>query len=68
MPQLATTNPVTAVPAASPEVALAHFEGLPGPETDCWDVHEAMAQPSHGFVALDVRSPELFAAGHLRER
>jgi rhodanese-related sulfurtransferase len=65
MPQLTTTNPVTEVPAASSAVARAHFEALLSLETDCWDVHEAMAQPSCGFVALDVRSPELFATGHV---
>jgi rhodanese-related sulfurtransferase len=56
---------VTEVPAAPPAVALAHFEALLNLETDCWDVHEAMAQPTCGIVVLDVRSPELFADGHV---
>lgn len=34
-------------------------------ETDCWDVHEALLSADPGFVLLDVRSPELFAAGHV---
>jgi len=62
---LAPGSSVTAIPAASPEVALAHFEALLSLETDCWDVHEAMATGRPGFVLLDVRSPALFAAGHV---
>jgi rhodanese-related sulfurtransferase len=65
MPELTTTNPVTEVPAASSAVALAHFEALLRFETDCWDVQEAMAQATRGFVVLDVRSPELFSASHI---
>lgn len=59
------SNSVTAVSAAPPEVALAHFESEFTFETDCWDVHEALASDSPGFVLLDVRSPALFAAGHV---
>ena len=58
-------NPVTAVPAAAPEQAQQHFEALLAYETDCWDVHDAASRPDPGFVLLDVRSPELFASGHL---
>ncbi len=61
----ATTNPVTETPAAAPSDARAHFEALLAFETDCWDVHEAMQSPEPGFILLDVRSPELFAAGHV---
>lgn len=50
---------------ADPSSARAHFESLLAFETDCWDVHEAMQLPTAGFVLLDVRSPELFAAGHV---
>jgi rhodanese-related sulfurtransferase len=60
-----TTNPVTDTAAAASSDAMAHFESLLAFETDCWDVHEAMQSPEPGFVLLDVRSPELFAAGHL---
>ena len=56
---------VTAVPAASPEDALAHFEQLLAFETDCWDVHTALSRKDPGFVLLDVRSPQHFAAGHV---
>jgi rhodanese-related sulfurtransferase len=58
-------DPVTGVPAAPPEVARAHFERLLSLETDCWDVHAALARGLPGFAVLDVRSPEAFAAGHV---
>lgn len=58
-------NAVTAVSAAPPQIALAHFESEFTFETDCWDVHDALASGSPGFVLLDVRSPALFAAGHV---
>jgi rhodanese-related sulfurtransferase len=50
--------------------ALAHFSALLSLETDCWDVHEALAQArtagrAPDFVLLDVRGPELFADGHV---
>lgn len=60
-----TPNPVTEITAGSPGDARAHFESLLAFETDCWDVHEAMQSPEPGFVLLDVRSPELFDAGHV---
>jgi rhodanese-related sulfurtransferase len=56
---------ITAVPPAPPEVALAHFEARLALESDCWDVHEAMSQGEPDFVLVDVRSPELYAAGHV---
>ena len=59
------SNSGTAVSAAPPEVAQAHFESEFMFETDCWDVHDAFASGSPGFVLLDVRSPALFAAGHV---
>ena len=59
------SNAVTAVSAAPAQVAVAHFESQFAFETDCWDVHEALASGSPGFVLLDVRSPALFAAGHV---
>jgi rhodanese-related sulfurtransferase len=55
---------VIAIPPAAPADALAHFEARLAYETDCWDVHEAMASGAADFVLVDVRSPELFAAGH----
>jgi len=66
MPSLASAErPVTDVPAAEPADALAHFQRLLSYETDCWDVHAALAAGHPGFVVLDVRSPEAFAAGHV---
>jgi rhodanese-related sulfurtransferase len=62
---LGAERPVTDVPAAPPGEALAHFQKLLAFETDCWDVHAALAAQHPGFVVLDVRSPEAFAAGHL---
>jgi rhodanese-related sulfurtransferase len=58
-------NAVTAVPAASSRDAEAHFTAGFGFETDCWDVHDAIAAPDRGFVLLDVRSPASFEAGHI---
>lgn len=34
-------------------------------ETDCWDVHESMKNQHADFVLLDVRSPQLYAPGHV---
>ena len=66
---MSTTNPlataVTAIPAAEPAEALAHYQGLLRLETDCWDVHEALGSGTPGFVLLDVRAPALYAEGHL---
>lgn len=58
-------NAVTAIPAAPAESVIAHFEAELSFETDCWDTHDALQQPEPGFVLLDVRSPALFAAGHV---
>jgi rhodanese-related sulfurtransferase len=58
-------NPVTDVPAALPPDAESHFAASFRFETDCWDVHYALSEPEPGFVLLDVRSPELFAQGHV---
>ncbi|HWE55819.1 MAG TPA: rhodanese-like domain-containing protein [Acidimicrobiales bacterium] len=65
MPDLAAAHPVTSVPAAGPADAEAHFASLLAFETDCWDVHEGLARPEPGFVVLDVRSPDLYEAGHV---
>ncbi len=58
-------NNVSAVPAASSESALAHFEQRLTFETDCWDVHDALERDDADFVLLDVRSPDLYEAGHV---
>lgn len=56
---------VTEIPAAPAAEALAHFSRRLAFETDCWDVHDAVATGRQDFVLLDVRSPDLFARGHL---
>ena len=55
---------VTEIAAAPHAAALAHFEAVMQFETDCWDVHHAL-EHEHDFVLLDVRSPDLYAAGHV---
>jgi rhodanese-related sulfurtransferase len=59
------TNAVTEVPAASPEHALVHFQSAFAFETDCWDTHEALRGGAPAFILVDVRSPELYAQGHV---
>jgi rhodanese-related sulfurtransferase len=56
---------ITAVAPAASDEALAHFESALRFETDCWDVHDAMAAGTADFVLLDVRSPALFAKSHV---
>jgi rhodanese-related sulfurtransferase len=58
-------NPVTAIAAARSASALAHFQASLCFETDCSDVFAAYASGQAGFVLLDVRSPALYAQGHL---
>ena len=60
-----TTNAVTEVPAAPPFVAVTHFAERLSVETDCSDVHAAMASDAPGFVLIDVRGPKSFAEGHV---
>jgi rhodanese-related sulfurtransferase len=55
---------VTAVAAASSASVIAHLEAEFTFETDCWDVHESLEKGAD-FVLLDVRSPALFARGHV---
>lgn len=55
---------VTAVPAAPSPIAREHFAAEFTFETDCWDVHDTLSRGAD-FVLLDVRSPALFAAGHI---
>lgn len=55
---------VTAIASAPSEIAREHFAAEFTFETDCWDVHDALSREPD-FVLLDVRSPTLFAAGHI---
>lgn len=58
------TTAVTAVPAAAPAEAEAHFAAEFRFETDCWDVQESL-RSGPDFVLVDVRSPALYARGHV---
>lgn len=58
------TTAVSQIPAAPAAEAEAHFAAEFAFETDCWDVLEAL-RTGPDFVLLDVRSPELFAEGHI---
>ncbi len=42
-----------------------HFARLLAVETDSWDTNEAIQAGGQGVTLLDVRSPELFAEGHV---
>lgn len=56
---------VAAISAASSSEALAHFGRRLGFETDCADVHAALREGEPDFVLVDVRSPSLYAGGHV---
>ena len=55
---------VSQVPPADSASAVCRFESAFSFETDCWDVHEALAR-GPDFVLIDVRSPEAFARAHV---
>lgn len=59
------SSSVSRVPAASSELAMAHFSGLLQFETDCWDVHHAISNWRQDFVLLDVRSELAFEQAHI---
>ena len=61
------TNPVTEVPPACPDAAVAHFSKKLEFETDCWDVNAALRSGSPGFVLIDVRGRQAYADGHIVE-
>jgi rhodanese-related sulfurtransferase len=58
------TTAVTATPAAPSLLAIEHFKAEFTFETDCWDMHESLERGAD-FVLFDVRSPALFAMGHV---
>lgn len=58
-------TPVTEIPPAASDEALAHFSRRLSFETDCWDVHASLASGEADFVLLDVRSPEAYDASHV---
>ncbi len=56
---------VSRPPVAPSDDALTHFGRRLSFETDCADVHYALTQEVPDFVLLDVRTPALYAAGHV---
>lgn len=57
---------VTDIPAASSAQAIAHFQQRLNMETDCSDVHSAMAADDKDFVLLHVvGSAESFSRCHI---
>ncbi|HEV2373487.1 MAG TPA: rhodanese-like domain-containing protein [Streptosporangiaceae bacterium] len=52
-------------PPATPPEAAAYFSARMAYETDCSDVGADIAAGVSGFVVVDCRSPELYAAGHV---
>lgn len=56
---------VTEIPAASSEQAIAHFAAKLAYETDCADVHQAMAKKQMDFHLLDVRGAMSFERSHV---
>lgn len=58
------TTSVTAILPASSALAREHFAAELTFETDCADVQAALEKGAD-FVLLDVRSPALFAEGHI---
>lgn len=56
---------VSEVAAAPSDEAIAHFAKRLALETDCSDVNAATVARQRDFVLIDVRSPQLFAAGHV---
>ncbi len=60
------SSAVTAIAPAPSDIALAYFEASLRFETDCADVHDVLiVKGAPDFVLLDVRSPALFAEGHV---
>jgi len=58
-----TSAVTTPLPAPS-ALAKEHFAAAFAFETDCWDVRDALSKGAD-FVLLDVRSPALYAKGHV---
>ncbi|MGY4495369.1 rhodanese-like domain-containing protein [Pseudomonas sp. TE3610] len=56
---------ISAIPAASPSEALAHFSRRLAFETDCSDIHQSQQRGDVDYVLVDVRSSEAFAQGHV---
>lgn len=66
MKEDAVPSAVAEIPAAPAAEAAAHFDAMLRHETDCYDVHAALATGAPDFVLLDVRGPGAFAKGHVK--
>lgn len=60
-----TASRVLAHPAVDPKEALAHFRAKLALETDPSDVWADLQDGEPGFVVIDARLPEVYAAGHV---
>jgi rhodanese-related sulfurtransferase len=60
-----TTSAVTAVPAADPQRALAHFEARLALEPDPADVWAAIRDSAADFTLVDTRAAGAYARTHL---
>lgn len=60
-----TAPRVLAHPAADREEALAHFRAKLAFETDPSDVWADLEDGQTGFLVIDARLPEVYAAGHV---
>lgn len=58
------TTAVTKISPAPSALAKEHFVAEFTFEADCWDVHDSQSKGAD-FVLLDVRSPNMFASGHV---
>ena len=56
---------VTNIEVADSKTAENHFLTQLSLETDCWDVHHAIANERQDFILLDVRGEKDFQRGHL---
>src|SRR5258708_22934583 len=59
------TSSVLEYPVAARSEALRHFEEKLALTCDPTDLDEALANGVDGFVVIDARKPETFAAGHI---
>ncbi|TWB24667.1 rhodanese-related sulfurtransferase [Nitrospirillum amazonense] len=64
-PTPAGPSVVAKTPAAPSQAAAAHLEAKLAFETDCADVWYATNHESKDFVLVDVRTPAMYAAGHV---
>src|SRR5215213_4687287 len=64
-PTMPTVPRVLETPPALPEAARAHYAQKLALETDVSDVHHSLTHAPAGWVLVDARSAEAFAARHI---